>query len=62
MKTRTTFKNSIFSLLLILSTALVFAQQTAIADANFEHALIDLGYDTGTPNGVVPTANINTIQ
>jgi len=35
--------------------------QTPIPDANFEQALINLGYDTGTPNGSVPTANINTV-
>jgi len=43
-----------------LSTVLI-AQQTAIPDANFEQALIDLGYDTGTPDGVVPTNTINAI-
>ena len=37
------------------------AQTTAIPDANFEQALIDLGYDTGTPDGSVPTANISNI-
>jgi len=36
-------------------------QLTMIPDANFEQALIDLGYDTGVPDGTVPTANINTI-
>ena len=40
---------------------LIFAQTTAIPDANFEQALINLGYDTGSPNGSVPTANINTV-
>ena len=35
--------------------------QTLIPDANFEQALINLGYDTGSPNGSVPTANINTV-
>jgi len=35
--------------------------QTLIPDANFEQALINLGYDTGTPDGSVPTANINTV-
>ena len=35
--------------------------QTLIPDANFEQALINLGYDTGTPNGSVPTANIDTV-
>jgi Leucine-rich repeat (LRR) protein len=36
-------------------------QQTLIPDANFEQALIYLGYDTGTPNGSVPTSSINTV-
>ena len=35
--------------------------QTLIPDADFEQALINLGYDTGTPNGSVSTANINTV-
>ncbi|WP_457617344.1 hypothetical protein [Lutibacter sp.] len=61
MKTNKIFKNSILSFLLILGSTMVFAQQTAIPDRYFEQALIDLGYDTGTPNGFVPTANINTI-
>jgi hypothetical protein len=50
----------IFLLICALSS-FSFAQTTAIPDANFEQALIDLGYDTGVPNGTIPTANINTI-
>ena len=38
-----------------------FGQLTMIPDANFEQALIDLGCDTGTTNGSVPTTNINTV-
>lgn len=38
------------------------AQNTLIPDANFEQALISLGYDFGTPDGIVPTANIDTIS
>ncbi|MBU2926970.1 T9SS type A sorting domain-containing protein [Winogradskyella psychrotolerans] len=34
---------------------------TIIPDTNFEQALIDLGHDTGTPNGFVLTENINTL-
>ncbi|CAM1344577.1 hypothetical protein [Tenacibaculum amylolyticum] len=34
---------------------------TYIPDDNFEQALIDLGYDSGTLDDFVPTANINTI-
>lgn len=43
-----------------LSTATITAQ-TTIPDANFEQVLINLGYDTGIPDGSVPTANIDTI-
>ena len=37
------------------------AQNTYVPDDNFEQALIDLGYDSGTLDDYVPTANINTI-
>jgi len=36
-------------------------QLTLIPDANFEQALINLGYDTGVPDGKVPTANISSV-
>lgn len=36
-------------------------QTTNVPDPNFEQALIDFGYDSGTPDGVVPTSNINTV-
>ena len=39
-----------------------YSQTTAIPDANFEQALIDLGYDSLPINGSVPTANISSIQ
>ena len=35
--------------------------QTYVPDDNFEQALIDLGYDTGTLNDYVSTANINSL-
>ena len=38
------------------------AQLTAIPDPSFEQELIYLGYDTGTPNGTIPTANISSVQ
>lgn len=38
------------------------AQLTAIPDANFEQALITLGYDVLTIGGTVPTVNINTVN
>ncbi|HIA37824.1 MAG TPA: T9SS type A sorting domain-containing protein [Flavobacteriales bacterium] len=34
---------------------------TAIPDPNFEQALIDLGYEIGTPDGSVPTAHISSV-
>lgn len=37
------------------------AQNTYIPDDNFEQALIELGYDSGSLDDYVPTANINTI-
>ena len=49
-------------LLLTLAPFIAFGQTTLIPDANFEQALIDLGYDTGTPDGSVLTANINTVS
>ena len=49
-------------LLILLCVPLIgFGQLTMIPDANFEQELINLGYDTGTPNGSVPTANIDTV-
>jgi Secretion system C-terminal sorting domain len=35
--------------------------QTSIPDSNFEQELINLGLDVGTPDGTVPTANIDTL-
>ena len=46
---------------LLLLFITVDAQTTAIPDANFEQALINLGYDSGSPDGVVLTANINSV-
>jgi hypothetical protein len=40
----------------------VNAQITAIPDTNFEQALIDLGLDYGVPDGIVLTANIDTVS
>ena len=48
-------------ILLIFTPLFTFAQTTLIADPTFEQRLINLGLDTGTPDGSVPTANINTI-
>ena len=49
-------------LLILLCLPLMTLGQTWIPDANFEQALINLGYDTGPTDGSVPTANINTID
>ena len=38
-----------------------YAQSTVIPDPNFEQALIDLGLDTGVPDGSVPTINISAV-
>ena len=49
---------------LLLATIIVnfaFAQNSGISDVNFEKALIDLGFDNGNPDGLVPTASIDTI-
>ncbi|HIN40532.1 MAG TPA: PKD domain-containing protein [Flavobacteriales bacterium] len=45
----------------VLLSHILTAQTTIIPDANFEQALIDLGYDTGTPDGSLPTANISSV-
>ena len=37
------------------------SQNTTIPDANFEQALIDLGYDVAPIDGFVPTANIENV-
>jgi hypothetical protein len=39
-----------------------FAQTTLIPDANFEQELINLGYDTGAPDGTVLTASIDSVR
>jgi hypothetical protein len=49
-------------LLILLCLPMIgFGQLTMIPDANFEQKLIDLGYDSGTPNGSVYTALIDTV-
>ena len=50
---------SLFTVFLLSN--ILTAQTTLIPDVNFEKALIALGHDTGTPNGSVPTANIDTL-
>jgi len=54
-------KITLTTILVLLFTNITIAQTTSIPDANFEQALIDLGYDTGIIDGLVPTANIDTV-
>lgn len=45
----------------LLYTVNANAQTTAIPDVNFEQALIDLGIETGVPDGVILTSKIDTV-
>ena len=54
-------KTLVSVLLIITFSNLTIAQTTAIPDANFEQVLINLGYDTGVPDGIVNTNNIDTV-
>ncbi|MCK5637396.1 MAG: hypothetical protein KAH67_01715, partial [Flavobacteriaceae bacterium] len=54
-------KTKLLLLALLLINFFTYSQKTTIPDANFEQALIDLGYDTAPTNGMVPTVNINSI-
>ncbi|MGK0446656.1 MAG: Leucine-rich repeat (LRR) protein [Polaribacter sp.] len=45
----------------VAQTEIFVPTTTAIPDAAFEQELINLGYDTGSPNGSVPTANISGV-
>ncbi|PIQ17076.1 MAG: hypothetical protein COW67_00270, partial [Flavobacteriales bacterium CG18_big_fil_WC_8_21_14_2_50_32_9] len=54
-------KTTLLLLLVILFSNLSIAQTTAIPDPNFEQALINLGLDSGPIDGVVLTANIDTV-
>ena len=47
--------------ILIVLCSNVHSQNTTIPDPNFEQALIDFGYDSGIPDGFVPTNNINSV-
>tara|TARA_B100000809_G_scaffold265039_1_gene322600 strand:+ start:1016 stop:2284 length:1269 start_codon:yes stop_codon:yes gene_type:complete len=50
---------SVLTFLLVSNCTI--AQTTVIPDVNFEQALINLGLDTGVPDGTVPTNNIDTL-
>ena len=55
-------KKIYIGLICLFSVLFIQAQQTtSIPDPNFEKQLIDFGYDTGTPDGVVFTDNIKNI-
>ena len=49
-------------LLIITLSKVTIAQTTAIPDSNFEQYLIDQGYDSGIPDGVILTSNVDTIK
>jgi len=55
-------RKGISLIITVLLIASAYTQTTAIPDVNFEQALINLGYDTGSPNGSVFTANINSVS
>lgn len=57
----TRIKSFLCLLVAFVGTTATMAQTTAIPDANFEQALINLGLDVGPVNGSVPTANISGI-
>ena len=54
-------KKGLTAFLILITYNLTVAQTTAIPDANFEQALINLGLDTGIPDGTIPTSNIDTL-
>ena len=51
----------LFFLIIGVSIQHIIAQTTLIPDADFEQALIDLGYDSGMVDGSVLTADISGI-
>ena len=54
--------NKVISIIIgILFSNLITAQTTTILDATFEQVLINLGLDSGVPDGLIPTANIDTL-
>ena len=56
-------KKIYLALILLICTVQLEAQQTtAIPDSNFEQAIIDLGYDIGTPDGFVLTDSIKKVK
>jgi hypothetical protein len=60
-KTNKMYKNLLLITLLAFLNVNSFSQTTLIPDPNFEQALINLGYDTGIPDGSVPTSNVSAV-
>ena len=54
-------KTALLLVTLLFASNFNFAQTTAIPDTSFEQALIDLNLDSGPIDGVVLTANIDTL-
>jgi len=52
----------ILTVLTLFITSIGFSQYTSIPDPVFEQVLIDLGYDTGVPDGTVLTSNISVVD
>jgi hypothetical protein len=46
-------KKTLLIISTILFSNLMIAQTTTIPDVNFEQKLINMGYDSGSPDGVV---------
>lgn len=55
------FMKKLLPFIIILFSNITIAQTTAIPDANFEQALINLGLDSVPINGSIPSANIDTV-
>jgi Leucine-rich repeat (LRR) protein len=55
-------KKTLLSILFTISIVVLNAQTTVIPDANFEQALIDLGYDSGPIDGSVLTTSITSVD
>ena len=54
-------KNFYLLMCMLFLVPLAEAQTTSIPDSKFEQALIDLGYDSGQPDGSVVTDSISGI-
>ena len=52
----------LIGIILFLNINILFSQYTSIPDINFEYALIQDGLDSLPADGLVPTANIDTVK